>query len=56
MKNTKRIKFTTDVIFEKMAEQGYEQIIFFRDKHTKLKGITCIHNTTLGTSTGGTRF
>jgi len=42
--------------FEYMEKHGYEQLVFFHDKTTGLKGITCIHNTTLGPSLGGTRL
>jgi len=43
-------------IFEEMAKYGYEQLVFFYDKETGLKGITCIHDTTLGPALGGTRL
>ena len=43
-------------IFEIMEKLGYEQVIFFHDKTTGLKGITTIHNTTLGPALGGTRM
>ena len=43
-------------IFETMEKLGYEQVIFFHDKTTGLKGITTIHNTTLGPALGGTRM
>lgn len=42
--------------FDYMAKYGYEQLIFFYDKETGLKGITCIHDTTLGPALGGTRL
>lgn len=42
--------------FEYMERHGYEQLIYFYDKTTGLKGITCIHNTTLGPALGGTRL
>lgn len=42
--------------FEYMEKFGYEQLCFFHDKYTGLKAITCIHNTVLGPSLGGTRF
>lgn len=43
-------------IFEYMERHGYEQLIHFYDKTTGLKGITCIHDTTLGPALGGTRL
>jgi leucine dehydrogenase len=43
-------------IFEVMTDNEYEQLIFFHDKETGLKGITCIHNTVLGPALGGTRL
>ena len=42
--------------FDYMSKYGYEQLSFFYDKSTGLKAITCIHNTVLGPSLGGTRF
>ena len=42
--------------FKLMEEYNYEQLCFFQDKATGLKAITCIHNTVLGPSLGGTRF
>ncbi|MDY0075288.1 MAG: Glu/Leu/Phe/Val dehydrogenase dimerization domain-containing protein [Acholeplasmataceae bacterium] len=42
--------------FEYMAKHRYEQVVYFYDKTTGLKGITCIHNTTLGPALGGTRL
>ena len=42
--------------FETMTKYGYEQLVYFHDKTSGLKGITCIHNTTLGPGLGGTRL
>ena len=42
--------------FDYMAKYGYEQLVYFYDKETGLKGITCIHDTTLGPALGGTRL
>jgi len=42
--------------FGYMEKFGYEQLCLFHDKYTGLKAITCIHNTVLGPSLGGTRF
>jgi leucine dehydrogenase len=42
--------------FDYMERYGYEQLIYFYDKTTGLKGITCIHDTTLGPALGGTRL
>lgn len=42
-------------VFE-YSNDGFEQIIYFHNKETGLKGITCIHDTRLGPSCGGTRF
>lgn len=43
-------------IFDYMQNYGYEQLVFFHDKATDLKAITCVHSTVLGPSLGGTRF
>lgn len=42
--------------FDYMERYGFEQLVYFHDKHTGLKGITCIHDTTLGPALGGTRL
>lgn len=47
---------TKKPIFECMAEHNYEQIVHFYDPTTGLKGITVIHDTTLGPALGGTRI
>ncbi|MGD9886483.1 MAG: Leu/Phe/Val dehydrogenase [Bacilli bacterium] len=43
-------------VFDYMEKYGHEQIIYFYDKTTGLKGITAIHDTTLGPAIGGTRL
>lgn len=43
-------------IFDKMSEHDYEQIVFFSDNETGLRGITVIHNTVLGPGLGGARL
>lgn len=44
-------------LFKKMAEEGHEQVMFFRDKAGgKLKSIIAFHDTTLGPAMGGTRM
>ena len=43
-------------VFEYMAKHNYEQVVYFYDKATGLRGITAIHNTTLGPALGGTRI
>ena len=42
--------------FDYMEKHGYEQVVYFYDKTTGLKGVTCIHDTTLGPALGGTRL
>lgn len=43
-------------VFERMKKRGHEQVIFCLNKPTGLKAIIAIHDTTLGTSVGGTRL
>jgi len=43
-------------VFDYMEKYGHEQVIYFHDKKTGLKGITAIHDTTLGPAIGGTRL
>lgn len=50
------LSMTNQSIFDKMKEHDYEQIVFFSDNETGLKGITVIHNTVLGPSLGGSRL
>ncbi|REH98151.1 leucine dehydrogenase [Staphylococcus felis] len=44
------------MIFEKMEQHDYEQLVFCHDKTSGLKAIICIHDTTLGPALGGCRF
>ncbi|MCL2234237.1 MAG: leucine dehydrogenase [Firmicutes bacterium] len=43
-------------IFDYVKDFGHEQLVYFYDKDTGLKALTCIHSTVLGPSLGGTRF
>lgn len=43
-------------IFERMENQGHEQVVFGRNDEVGLKCIIGIHDTTLGPALGGTRF
>lgn len=43
-------------MFDQMQEGGHEQIAFFNDEATGLKGIVAIHDTTLGPALGGLRM
>ncbi|MCK9235897.1 MAG: Glu/Leu/Phe/Val dehydrogenase dimerization domain-containing protein [Acholeplasmataceae bacterium] len=43
-------------VFDYMSKYGFEQVVKFYDKTTGLKGITVIHDTTLGPALGGTRL
>lgn len=43
-------------VFNVLKKLGHEQIIYFNDEETGLKGITAIHNTVLGPALGGTRL
>lgn len=43
-------------IFDGMKKRGHEQLIFCFNRPTGLKAIIAIHDTTLGTSVGGTRL
>ncbi|UCD56906.1 MAG: Glu/Leu/Phe/Val dehydrogenase [Candidatus Hydrogenedentota bacterium] len=44
------------IIFQRMAEYDYEELIFFQDRSTGLQAIVAIHNTALGPALGGCRF
>tara|TARA_B100002052_G_scaffold299190_1_gene336274 strand:- start:14032 stop:15132 length:1101 start_codon:yes stop_codon:yes gene_type:complete len=43
-------------IFKELNSRGHEQIAFFNDPYSGLKGIVAIHNTTLGPALGGCRM
>ena len=43
-------------IFKELNGRGHEQIVFFNDPYSGLKGIIAIHNTTLGPALGGCRM
>src|SRR5215207_8149097 len=43
-------------IFQQLAEQGHEQVVFCHEPSCGYKGIIAINDTTLGPSLGGTRF
>ena len=43
-------------IFKELNTRGHEQIAFFNDAYSGLKGIVAIHNTTLGPALGGCRM
>lgn len=43
-------------IFKYMEKYGYEQLVLCHDKTSGLKGIICVHDTTLGPALGGLRM
>lgn len=43
-------------LFTYMQKYDYEQLLFCQDKHSNLKAIIAIHDTTLGPALGGTRM
>lgn len=43
-------------IFQRIATEGHEQIVFCNDKEAGLKAIVAIHDSTLGAGTGGCRM
>ncbi|MGI6781921.1 MAG: Glu/Leu/Phe/Val family dehydrogenase [Acholeplasmataceae bacterium] len=44
------------MLFERMKEFEFEQVVYFYDDTTDLKGIIVIHDTTLGPALGGARI
>jgi leucine dehydrogenase len=42
--------------FEKLYQEGHEEVVFFSDPSCNLKAIVAIHNTILGPALGGTRM
>lgn len=43
-------------LFDRLAGDDYEQVVFCQDKNTGLRAIISVHDTTLGPALGGTRF
>lgn len=43
-------------IFDAMARTGHEQLVFCHDRHTGLRAIIAIHDTSAGPARGGTRY
>jgi leucine dehydrogenase len=43
-------------VFEHLAENGHEQVVFWSEPELGYRGIIAIHDTTLGPALGGTRF
>ena len=43
-------------LFDRLADDDYEQLVFSQDKNTGLRAIISVHDTTLGPALGGTRF
>ena len=43
-------------LFKELNSRGHEQVVFFNDPYSGLKGIVAIHNTTLGPALGGCRM
>ncbi len=43
-------------VLDQIAEYDHEQVVYCSDKHSHLRAIIAIHNTTLGPSLGGTRM
>lgn len=44
------------ILFDRMEEHNYEQLVICQDRSIGLKAIICIHNTTLGPALGGCRM
>ncbi|MEM9385925.1 MAG: Glu/Leu/Phe/Val dehydrogenase dimerization domain-containing protein [Pseudomonadota bacterium] len=43
-------------LFDILAEQGHEEVVFFHHQESGLRAIVAIHNTTLGPALGGLRM
>ncbi len=54
--NTITAKMPVSDILEQMNSYEHEEVLFFNDKETGLKGIIAVHNTVLGPSLGGCRI
>ena len=54
--DTPKIIRPPDSVFDRIAQDAHEQVMYCYDKATGLKAITAIHDTTLGPALGGTRI
>ena len=43
-------------VFERIAGEGHEQVVYCHDRHTGLRAVVAVHSTVLGPALGGTRF
>ena len=43
-------------LFERIADDGHEQVVYCNDRGSGLKAIVAVHSTRLGPALGGTRF
>jgi leucine dehydrogenase len=43
-------------LFDRLAADDYEQVVYCQDRGTGLRAIIAVHDTTLGPALGGTRF
>jgi len=46
----------TSSVFDQLAANDHEQVVFCHDPHSGLKAIIAVHNTVLGPAAGGTRM
>lgn len=51
-----KTKVVQMLTFEKLYQEGHEEVVFFSDPSCNLKAIVAIHSTILGPSLGGTRM
>jgi leucine dehydrogenase len=49
-------KLPVSDVLEQMNSYEHEEVLFFNDKETGLKGIIAVHNTVMGPSLGGCRI
>ena len=52
----KSVTSLADTLFEQLAKDTHEQVVYCYDKLTGLRAIIAIHSTTLGPALGGTRI
>ena len=43
-------------MFDRIAADGHEQVVYCHDPRTGLRAVIAIHSTALGPALGGTRF
>ena len=56
VRSTPWVLFDAVPVFDRIAGDGHEEIVYFHDRAVGLRAIVAVHSTRLGPALGGTRF